>query len=81
MIATDVNSLTSAANAYQAISTPMDALRVQISLLQQIYQQNGGASQSGQQLITNANQYQNIADPTLARQVIIGLLAQIVAAI
>lgn len=70
MIATDAQSLITAANGLQEIADERTALQVQIYLLQQI----AGNSQTPQQLITSANGLQLIADPNTLRQVIVSLL-------
>lgn len=74
MIATNPDALLADANSMQKIPSELDALRVEIYLLQQI----AASSLTAQQLITAANQYQIIPDKQTARQVIIYLLAQIV---
>lgn len=75
MIATDQNSLITAASALQKITGPTKDL-VMIALLQQIA---GGAyaSMTQDQLITLANPLQKITGPT-AKLVIIALLSEIV---
>ena len=71
-IATDPQSLITAANQNQDISDVSLALQVQIYLLQQLT----GNTMTAQQLITAASPNQLISDSLLAQQIIVYLLGQ-----